>query len=137
MVYFDRNALNFLMPLIQPELRLSNREVGMLASALALSWALAGLLVGRLSDLLQRRKIILVAAAVIFSVASVLAGWVASFAMQCATRLLMGLAEGGVMPITQARWQREAGAGALRPGHGVAGASRSNCWQFPGAIGRC
>ena len=101
-VYFDRNALNFLMPLIQPELNLSNREVGILASALALSWALAGLLVGRLSDLLRRRKIILVVAAVIFSVASVLAGWVNSFAMLCATRLLMGIAEGGVMPITQA-----------------------------------
>jgi ACS family hexuronate transporter-like MFS transporter len=101
-VYFDRNALNFLMPLIQPELQLSNGQVGMLASALALSWALAGLLVGRLSDLLRRRKIILVAAAVIFSAASVLAGWVTSFAMLCATRLLMGLAEGGVMPITQA-----------------------------------
>ncbi len=101
-VYFDRNALNFLMPLIQPELHLSNREVGMLASALALSWALAGLLVGRVSDLLQRRKIILVLAAVIFSAASVLAGCVTSFAMLCATRLLMGLAEGGVMPITQA-----------------------------------
>jgi MFS transporter, ACS family, hexuronate transporter len=101
-VYFDRNALNFLMPLIQPELHLSNREVGILASALALSWALAGLLVGRLSELLRRRKIILVAAAVIFSAASVLAGWVNSFAMLCATRLLMGIAEGGVMPITQA-----------------------------------
>jgi MFS transporter, ACS family, hexuronate transporter len=24
-VYFDRNALNFLMPLVQPELHLSNR----------------------------------------------------------------------------------------------------------------
>ncbi len=101
-VYFDRNALNFLMPLIQPELNLSNREVGILASALALSWAVAGLLIGRLSDLLRRRKIILVAAAVIFSAASVLSGWVNSFAMLCAARLMMGFAEGGVMPITQA-----------------------------------
>ncbi len=101
-VYFDRNALNFLMPLVQPELNLSNREVGLLASALALSWALSGLLVGRLSDLLGRRKIILVISALVFSFASVLSGWVTSFAMLCAARLLMGLAEGGVMPITQA-----------------------------------
>jgi MFS transporter, ACS family, hexuronate transporter len=101
-VYFDRNALNFLMPLVQPELALSNREVGLLASALALSWAVSGLLIGRLSDLLRRRKIILVVAAVVFSLASVLSGWVTSFAMLCAARMLMGLAEGGVMPITQA-----------------------------------
>jgi MFS transporter, ACS family, hexuronate transporter len=101
-VYFDRNALNFLMPLVQPELALSNREVGLLASALALSWAVSGLLIGRLSDLLRRRKIILVVAAVVFSLASVLSGWVTSFATLCAARMLMGLAEGGVMPITQA-----------------------------------
>ena len=101
-VYFDRNALNFLMPLIQPELHLSNEQVGMLGSALSLSWALAGLLVGRLSDVLGRRKLILVIAAFIFSVASMLSGWVTSFTMLLLTRLLMGFAEGGVMPISQA-----------------------------------
>ena len=101
-VYFDRQALNFLMPLIQPELHLSNQQIGMLGSALGFSWALAGLVVGRLSDMLGRRKIILVIAAFIFSGASVLSGWVSSFSMLLVTRLLMGLAEGGVMPISQA-----------------------------------
>jgi MFS family permease len=101
-VYFDRNTLNFLMPLIQPELHLSNEQVGMLGSALSLSWALAGLVVGRLSDVLGRRKLILVIAAFIFSAASMLSGWVTSFAMLLVTRLMMGFAEGGVMPISQA-----------------------------------
>jgi MFS transporter, ACS family, hexuronate transporter len=101
-VYFDRNTLNFLMPLIQPELHLSNEQIGMLGSALSLSWALAGLAVGRLSDVLGRRKLILVIAAFIFSAASMLSGWVTSFAMLLVTRLLMGFAEGGVMPISQA-----------------------------------
>ncbi len=101
-VYFDRQALNFLMPLIQPELHLTNQQIGMLGSALGFSWALSGLVVGRVSDMLGRRKIILVIAAFIFSGASVLAGWVTSFTMLLLTRLLMGLAEGGVMPISQA-----------------------------------
>ena len=101
-VYFDRNTLNFLMPLIQPELHLSNEQVGMLGSALSLSWALAGLVIGRLSDVLGRRKLILVIAAFIFSAASMLSGWVTSFAMLMVTRLMMGFAEGGVMPISQA-----------------------------------
>jgi MFS transporter, ACS family, hexuronate transporter len=101
-VYFDRNTLNFLMPLIQPELHLSNEQVGMLGSALSLSWALAGLVVGRLSDVLGRRKLILVIAAFIFSAASMLSGWVTSFSMLLVTRLMMGFAEGGVMPISQA-----------------------------------
>jgi MFS family permease len=101
-VYFDRNTLNFLMPLIQPELHLTNEQVGMLGSALSLSWALAGLVVGRLSDVLGRRKVILVIAAFIFSAVSMLSGWVTSFSMLLLTRLMMGLAEGGVMPISQA-----------------------------------
>ena len=101
-VYFDRQALNFLMPLIQPELHLSNQQVGMLGSALGFSWALAGLVVGRVSDLLGRRKVILVIAAFIFSGASALSGWATSFSMLLVTRLLMGFAEGGVMPISQA-----------------------------------
>ena len=101
-VYFDRQALNFLMPLIQPELHLTNQQIGMLGSALGFSWAVAGLVVGRVSDMLGRRKIILVIAAFIFSGASVLSGWVSSFSMLLMTRLLMGLAEGGVMPISQA-----------------------------------
>lgn len=101
-VYFDRNTLNFLMPLIQPELHLSNKQVGMLGSALSLSWALAGLGVGRLSDVLGRRKLILIACALIFSAASGLSGWATSFGTLLATRALMGLAEGGVMPISQA-----------------------------------
>ena len=33
-VFFDRNALNFLMPFTQPDLRLSNTQVGILAGAL-------------------------------------------------------------------------------------------------------
>ena len=32
-LFFDRNALNFLMPFVQPDLKLSNTQVGMLASA--------------------------------------------------------------------------------------------------------
>src|ERR1700760_343561 len=79
-VYFDRMALNFLMPLIQPELRLSNTQVGLLGSMLALSWAIAGLGIGRLSDATGQRKTLLVICAFVFSAASALSGWATSFA---------------------------------------------------------
>jgi len=49
-VFFDRNALNFLMPFVQPDLGLSNTQVGLLASALSLTWSFAAFGVGRLSD---------------------------------------------------------------------------------------
>jgi MFS family permease len=101
-VYFDRNTLNFLMPLIQPELHLSNGQVGLLGSVLGASWAIAGFGIGRLSDATGQRKLLLVVCALVFSAASVLQGWASGFTMLVATRVLMGFAEGGVMPISQA-----------------------------------
>jgi MFS transporter, ACS family, hexuronate transporter len=80
-VFFDRNSINYLMPFIQPQLQLSNTQIGLLASVLSFSWALAGLCIGRLSDALRKRKALLVACALVFSAASLLSGWAASFAM--------------------------------------------------------
>jgi ACS family hexuronate transporter-like MFS transporter len=100
-VFFDRNSINVLMPFIQPELGLSNTSIGTLASALSLSWSIAGLFVGRLSDALGRRKALLVASAFLFSGATLLSGIAGSFAMLLAARFIMGIAEGGVMPISQ------------------------------------
>lgn len=101
-VYFDRNTLNFLMPLIQPELHLSNEQVGLLGSVLGASWAIAGFGIGRLSDATGQRKLLLFVCALVFSAASMLQGWVTGFGMLVAARILMGFAEGGVMPISQA-----------------------------------
>jgi MFS transporter, ACS family, hexuronate transporter len=100
-VFFDRNALNFLMPFVQPDLGLSNTHVGLLASALSLTWAVAGLLIGRYSDRTGRRKSVIVAATVAFSACSVVSGIATTFLMLFAARLLMGFAEGAVLPISQ------------------------------------
>lgn len=99
-VFFDRNALNFLMPYIQPELKLTGTEIGLIASALSLSWSIAAYLTGRLADATGRRKLILLAATVVFSLASLLTGLAGSFAVLFAVRLLMGAAEGGVLPVS-------------------------------------
>ena len=101
-LFFDRNALNFLMPFAQPELGLSNTQVGLLASAFSLTWAIAGVVVGGLSDRLGRRKPILIAATLVFAACSALSGVVQSFVALFAVRLLMGIAEGGVLPVSQA-----------------------------------
>jgi predicted MFS family arabinose efflux permease len=101
-VFFDRNALNFLMPFVQPDLGINNTQVGMLASALSLTWALAAFGIGRLSDSIGNRKLLLVASTACFSFCSVLSGLAGSFALLLGARLLMGAAEGGVMPISHA-----------------------------------
>ncbi|KOG88917.1 hypothetical protein ADK38_17135, partial [Streptomyces varsoviensis] len=49
-VFFDRQALSFLAPFISDDFHLSNTQLGTLSGVLALTWALSGLLCGRLSD---------------------------------------------------------------------------------------
>jgi predicted MFS family arabinose efflux permease len=57
---------------------------------------------GRISDMLGRRKLVLVFCTIVFSCASFISGLAGTFAALLVARLLMGLAEGGVMPISQA-----------------------------------
>ncbi|HEY6869222.1 MAG TPA: MFS transporter, partial [Novosphingobium sp.] len=99
-LFFDRNALNFLMPFVQPDLGLSNTQVGLFSSALSLTWALSGLAVGRISDRLGSRKPVVVVATLAFCLCSFVSGVATSFLMLLGARLLMGAAEGGVMPVS-------------------------------------
>lgn len=101
-VFFDRQALNALMPFVQPELGLSQTQIGLLAGGLSFSWAIAAFFVGKLSDTLGKRKLLLVIATIAFSLCSFLSGIATSFLFLFAARLLMGAAEGGVMPISHA-----------------------------------
>jgi len=100
-VFFDRNALAFLMPFVQPDLQLTNTQVGLLSSGLSLTWALAGIFIGAASDRSGRRKAFLLVSVVAFSLCSFLSGIAASFVMLLAARLLMGVAEGATMPVSQ------------------------------------
>jgi ACS family hexuronate transporter-like MFS transporter len=99
-LFFDRNALNFLMPFVQPELKLTFTQVGLLSSALSLTWAGSGILIGRWSDRVGRKKVFIVAAGVVFSLCSFLSGIAASFLTLLYARLVMGAAEGAVLPIS-------------------------------------
>ncbi len=100
-VFFDRNVFSYLTSFIQADLHLSNFQIGNIASAFSFSWAIAGLGMGSLVDRFGRRKLMLVVATVVFSMASVLSGYASGFAWLLGARLLMGVAEGGIMPITQ------------------------------------
>jgi MFS transporter, ACS family, hexuronate transporter len=97
--FFDRNAINYLAPYIVPDLGLNNTQVGMLGSALALSWAVSAFVIGRWSDAVGVRKPFLVGILMVFSCCSILSGLAKSFPMLLASRLLMGIAEGPFMPI--------------------------------------
>jgi len=100
-VLFDRNASNFLMPFIQPDLGLSNTQVGLISGALSLTWSFAAFGIGAVSDRTGSRKGLLILSTLAFSICSFGSGLVASFAMLLGARLIMGVAEGGIMPISQ------------------------------------
>ena len=101
-VFFDRNATNFLMPFIQPDLGLNNTQVGVIAGALSFTWALAAFGIGLVSDKTGSRKGLLILATLAFCSCSFLTGIAGSFAILLGARMLMGVAEGGIMPISQA-----------------------------------
>lgn len=101
LVFFDRLIINFLMPFIQADLNLSNAQVGQLAGAAALTWSIASIVGGRISDRVPSKRLYLVALMITFSVASFMQGFVGTFVHLIILRLLMGMFEGPSIPLTQ------------------------------------
>lgn len=101
LVFFDRLIINFLMPFIQADLGLNNAQVGQLAGAAALTWSIASIVGGRLSDRVKSKRLYLVVLLVAFSLASFLQGFVGTFVHLIILRLMMGMFEGPTIPVTQ------------------------------------
>jgi MFS family permease len=99
-VFLDRTAFGLLAPMIQPEFALSNTQIGLVNGALAVTWSLSSFGLTRAADLTGRSKLLLVAATVIFSLASISSGLALGLLTLLAARALMGLAEGGLPPLT-------------------------------------
>ncbi|MGH3584735.1 MAG: MFS transporter [Pseudonocardia sp.] len=100
-VLFDRQALAFLAPYISTDYGLSATQLGIAAGALSGTWAVSGILVGALADRLGRRKALLIAAVVLFSLISAVSGLTYGFVGLLIARALMGAVEGGVIPLSQ------------------------------------
>lgn len=101
-VGLDRLTLTFLSPYIVADLHLSNTQLGLLAASLSLAIAASAFLLGRLADRTGRRKTILVACTIIFSLGSALGGLASGFGLLFLARFALGLAEGPMVPIGQA-----------------------------------
>src|SRR5688572_33383293 len=80
-VFFDRQALNVLMPQVQPDLMLSQTQIGLIAGGLSFTWAIAAFFYGRLSDHRGSRKPLLILATIAFSMCSFLTGLASTFAL--------------------------------------------------------
>jgi MFS family permease len=100
-VFLDRMSQLYLAPYIAPEFHLTHAQVGMLASVLAITWAVSTFVFGALSDRVGRRPI-LIPAMFAFSLLSWVSGAVHSYEQLLLVRALMGIAEGPTWSIMTA-----------------------------------
>ena len=95
--YMDRVNIATGGPVMEKELGLSHRDFGLAISAFAYPYAFFQIAGGWLGDLLGARWT-LVACGVLWSAATILIGFVDSFATLFAARILLGFGEGAAFP---------------------------------------
>jgi MFS family permease len=100
-VSFDMFGINYLIPFIQPDLNLSNVQIGFLVSGFWVAFAFSSYLTGAVTDKVGRRKAFLSVTLLLFSLLSVTSGLTKSFTGLFAARLAMGLMEGPILPLVQ------------------------------------
>jgi predicted MFS family arabinose efflux permease len=115
-VFLDRMSALYLAPFIAREFQLTNEQIGLLASALAITWAISTLTFGAVSDRVGRR-VVLIPAVFAFSMLSWLSGLAHSFHQLLAMRALMGVAEGPCWSVMHAILERS--SNPLRRGRNI------------------
>jgi MFS family permease len=97
LVGLDRWIVAPLAPALIADLGLTPQDLNNLVAVLGICWGLAAILMGRLSDRVGRRKVML-PAIVLFSLMSGLSGAAGGFVALLLVRSLMGVAEGAFCP---------------------------------------
>jgi len=118
-LFFDRLALNFLMPYVAKDLQLNNTQIGLLAGALSLAWAFSSFFSTAWAETHNKKKLVFIAAVFTFSLCSVGSGWAVSFVTLLIARLVMGFAEGPVIPLAQNFVERESSPNRLGLNAGI------------------
>lgn len=106
-LFFDRLALNFLMPFIAKDLLLNDTQIGLLAGSLSLAWAFSSYFTVAWAEVKNRKKLVFLIAVVTFSLCSFGSGVAVSFATLFLARFIMGFSEGAVIPLAQNFVERE------------------------------
>jgi predicted MFS family arabinose efflux permease len=118
-LFFDRLALNFLMPYVAKDLNLNNTQIGLLAGGLSLAWAFSSFFSTAWAEINNKKKLIFIIAVFTFSVCSFGSGFAFSFTTLLLARLLMGFAEGPVIPLAQNFVERESSPNRLGLNAGI------------------
>lgn len=97
LVGLDRFMILPMFPTISKELGLSYSHIGLVTGALSIGWAISAVFVGRLADVVGRRRVVL-AAICLFSVLVGISGLATGLLSLIFLRLLMGFADGAYTP---------------------------------------
>jgi predicted MFS family arabinose efflux permease len=97
LVGIDRFMILPLFPVMAKDLHLDYQDLGNITGILAVAWGIAALFMGRLSDRIGQRRV-LIPALVIFSLLAGVSGLAAGAASLMVLRACMGLAEGAYTP---------------------------------------
>ncbi|WP_313234781.1 MFS transporter [Sporosarcina ureae] len=100
----DRWMIAPLFPIIMEDLNLNYQDLGNITAVLALTWGVASILLGGLSDKLGRRKV-LIPSIIGFSLLAGLTGLASGLTGLLLLRALMGFFEGGYTPVSVALTQ--------------------------------
>lgn len=100
-VFLDRMSQMYLAPYFAPEFHLSHKQIGTLASVIAITWAGSTFVFGALSDRVGRKPL-LIPAVFAFSILSWTSGLAHSFHQLLVVRALMGVAGGPTWSIMTA-----------------------------------
>lgn len=118
-LFFDRLALNFLMPYVAKDLQLNNTQIGLLAGGLSLAWAFSSFFSTAWAEVNNKKKVVFIVAVFTFSICSFGSGLATSFVTLLIARLVMGFAEGPVIPLAQNFVERESSPHRLGLNAGV------------------
>jgi MFS family permease len=102
LIFMDRLAVSFLMPIIQPYFEINNTQVGMISFVTSLCYAISAIVFSRLADKAGKRKLWLVVFVLITAAFSGLGCFTQSYEQLLVVRALVGIGEGPCLPIIYA-----------------------------------
>jgi len=119
LITFEQVTVFYLEPFIQPDLKLSNTQVGLLGSVYWGTLAVSSYGISAVADLARRPKIYLRIAIILMSTCSVLSGLATSFPALLTARAVMGGLEGPMSSIVFSIVALESSAARLGTNMGV------------------
>jgi MFS family permease len=101
LMFLDRLSINFIAPHLTAEFGFSKTQLGALNALLGGAMAVSGYFIGSLADAKKVKRHLLTAAVFLFSTVSFLSGFATGFVAFVVLRILMGISQGPVIPISQ------------------------------------